>query len=264
MKFNNRNVTISSSVKIGQNVRIGDNTIIYDNVEVSDNTVICNDCIIGEPLQDYYYKDDYKNPRTVIGSNSLIRSHTIIYAGNEIGDNFMCGHRVTIREFTKFGKNNMIGTLGDIQGFAELGDYCRMQCNVHIGQGTKLGNFVFVFPFTVFTNDPHPPSQICEGATIGDFTQVAVHCTILSGISIGRNCLVGANSTVNTDFGEEVIIIGNPAKAIGKTTKIKSKEKGKENQSHYPWMYNFDRNMPWEGQDFKKWALSQQEYEIIL
>ena len=91
MKFNNINVIISPKAKIGKNVRIGDNTTIYDNVEIGDNTIISNNCIIGEPLNDYYFNEEYNNPSTIIGENSLIRSHTIIYAGNVFGENFSCG-----------------------------------------------------------------------------------------------------------------------------------------------------------------------------
>lgn len=83
-KFSGANVRISPTAKIGKNVKIGDNTVIYDNVEIGDNTIICNDCVIGEPLNDYYYQPDtYENPKTIIGANSLIRSHTIIYADNK-------------------------------------------------------------------------------------------------------------------------------------------------------------------------------------
>jgi len=81
MKFNNRNIHISSSAKMGSNVKIGDNTVIYDNVEIGDNTIIANNCVIGEPINDYYHNKDYQNPVTKIGKNSLIRSHAIIYAG---------------------------------------------------------------------------------------------------------------------------------------------------------------------------------------
>ena len=87
MKFNNRNITIGENVTIGKNVKIGDDTIIYDNVIIGDNTIICNNCILGEPLNNYYYSEEYENPPLVIGSNSLIRSHCIFYAGSEFGDN---------------------------------------------------------------------------------------------------------------------------------------------------------------------------------
>jgi len=251
MKFNNRNIFISPNAKIGENVRIGDNTVIYDNVEIGDNTTICNDCIIGEPLNAYYSDKNYKNPITKIGENSLIRSHSILYAGSTFGNNFSCGHRVTIREKVVAGSNLSIGTLCDIQGHVNFGDYCRLHSNVHIGQQSTIGNFVFIYPYVVFTNDPHPPSNICKGPTIGDYTQIAVHSVILPMVEIGQNCLIGANSTVNKNFEDELVIVGAPAKAICSVKEIKSKEK--EGEMHYPWMYNFERGMPWEGIGYYEW-----------
>ena len=88
MKFNNRNVLISSSAKIGDNVKIGDNTVIYDNVIIEDNVTICNDCVIGEPLSSYYSDENYQNTPTLIGKDSMIRSHSIIYANSTFGEGF--------------------------------------------------------------------------------------------------------------------------------------------------------------------------------
>src|SRR5581483_2444818 len=100
MKFNNRNVYISSSARLGVNVKVGDNAAIYDNVEIGDNSIICNDTVIGEPLSAYYTDEKYKNPPTLVGSDCLIRSNSIIYAGCTIGRSFSSGHHVTIRENT--------------------------------------------------------------------------------------------------------------------------------------------------------------------
>ena len=100
MKFNGRNLFISPKAQIGQNVKLGDNCTIYDGVEIGDNTIICNDCVIGEPLNAYYRDPSYVNPPTVIGPDSIVRSHTIIYAACTMGKGFSTGHRVTIRENT--------------------------------------------------------------------------------------------------------------------------------------------------------------------
>jgi UDP-3-O-[3-hydroxymyristoyl] glucosamine N-acyltransferase len=251
MKFNNKNVFISPKAVIGNNVRIGDNTIIYDNVHIEDNSTIANDCVIGEPTNSYYFDALYSNPITKIGSNSLIRSHAIIYAGSTFGKNFSCGHRVTIRENVVAGDFFSVGTLCDIQGYVNFGDYCRLHSNVHIGQQSNIGNFVFIYPYVVFTNDPHPPSNICKGPTIGDYTQIAVHSVILPMVEIGQNCLIGANSTVSMNFENDLVIVGSPAKAVCSIFDIKSKEKIGE--KHYPWMNNFERGMPWEGIGFEKW-----------
>ena len=250
-KFNGKDVCISSSAKIGKNVRIGDRTIVYDNVVIGDNTIICNDCVIGEPLNSYYSEwDEYENPETVIGGNSLIRSHTIIYAGNIIGDYFQTGHRVTVRENTVLGSHCSLGTLDDIQGHSRFGDYCRLHSNVHIGMRSTLGNFVFVYPYVVFTNDPTPPSDICFGPTVGDFSQIATGSVLLPGVKIGKHCLVGAGSSVTKDVPDYQLVLGTPAKVIKDVREIRDRETG---EPHYPWPLRFERNMPWQGLGFEKW-----------
>lgn len=249
-KFSGINVRISPSAKIGNNVKIGDNTIIYDNVEVGDNTIICNDCVIGEPLNDYYSSSDYENPRTVIGANSLIRSHSIIYADNVFGKGLQTGHRVTIREKTRMGISCSVGTLCDIQGHSEFGDYVRMHSNVHIGHCSKIGNYCWIYPYTVFTNDPTPPSEICVGPTVGDYSIVATHCLLLSGVNIGSNCLIGAFSMVTKDVANDSVVVGAPGKVVKNIRDIKDRETG---VAHYPWPYRFGRKMPWDEIGFDNW-----------
>jgi acetyltransferase-like isoleucine patch superfamily enzyme len=248
--FNHRNVSLGQDVKIGQNVKIGDNTRIYDNVKIGDNTIICNNCSVGEPVNDFYYNDKYVNPPTVIGPNSLIRSHTIIYCDSIFGENFATGHRVTIREKSIFGMHCSVGTLSDIQGYVQFGDYCRLHSNVHIGQKSTIGNFVFIYPYVVFTNDPTPPSNVCIGPTVGNYTQIAVGAILFPGIKVGENCLIGAGAVVTEKVKDYSVVVGNPGKVMCDIKDLDSKEKkGK----HYPWMYNFDRGMPWAGIGYDKW-----------
>lgn len=250
-KFNSLNVVISPIAKIGKNVRIGDNTIIYDNVEIGDNTIICNDCIIGEPLSEYYSnKEEYINPVTIIGEDSLIRSHTIIYAGNKIGNHFQTGHRVTVRENTNFGSHCSLGTLDDIQGYSTFGDYCHLHSNVHVGMRSTIGNYVFVYPYVVFTNDPTPPSNICIGPTVGDFSQIATGSILLPGVKIGKHCLIGAGSSVTKDIPDYQLVVGVPAKVVKDVREIIDRQTG---EAHYPWPYRFSRNMPWNGIGFDEW-----------
>ncbi len=257
MKFNKRNIYISPNAQIGKDVKIGDNSSIYDNVIIEDSTVITNDCVIGEPLSGYYSEGDYVNPKTIIGEHSLIRSHTIIYAGSEVGEYFSCGHRVTIREFSKIGKHCRIGTVSDLQGYLQMGDYCWLHSNVHIGQQSKIGNFVFIYPYVVFTNDPTPPSNICVGPTVGDYSQIAVFSVLLPGIKIGQHCLIGAGSIVGKDVPDYQLALGSPAVLKKDVREIKSRETG---EAHYPWPYRFKRGMPWEDTDFDTWVRSKTQF----
>lgn len=250
-KFSSVGVRISPLAKIGKNVKIGDNTIIYDNVLIGDNTIICNDCVIGEPLNEYYgILDDYENPPTVIGANSLIRSHTIIYADNVFGEGFQTGHRVTIREKTIMGEHCSVGTLSDIQGHSTFGNYVRMHSNVHIGQKSQIGSYCWIYPYTVFTNDPTPPSEICVGPTVGDYSIVATHCLLLPGVVIGRHCLIGAFSMVFKNVADYTVAVGSPAKPVKDIREVKDRETG---EAHYPWPLRFERNMPWKEVGYEKW-----------
>lgn len=249
MKFNNRNVTIHDGAVIGKNVKIGDNTVIYENVTIGDNSVVCNDSVIGEPMAAYYTDDTYNNPTCNIGAGSVIRSHTIIYAGCSIGHNFSSGHRITVRENTVIGDNCSIGTLCDIQGDVTIGNYCRLHSNVHISQTSKIGDFVFMYPYSVMTNDPFPPSDDIKGGSIGDYTQVGVHAVVLPGMRIGHNCLIGANAVVSKRIPDYSLAVGDPARVIKDIRDYVVMGKGRP----YPWMKRFSRGMPWQDMGYDVW-----------
>ena len=251
MKFNKRNQNISEKAKIGQNVKIGDNVTIYDYVEISDGSIIANDCVIGEPLNDYYFKgEEYQNPATRIGANSLIRSHTIIYAGSSFGKSFQTGHRVTIRENARFGDFCSVGTLSDIQGHCSVGNYCRLHSNVHIGMKSTIEDYVFIYPYVVLTNDPTPPSENIVGPIVGKFSQIATNSVILPGVEIGEHCLIGAGTVVSKNAEDYSLVVGVPGKKLKDVREIKDRKTG---ESYYPWPNRFKRGMPWESDGFEEW-----------
>lgn len=258
MKFNNKNISIGKNVTIGKNVKIGDDTIIYDNVSIGDNTIVCNNCVLGEPLNNYYISDNYENPPLVIGANSLIRSHCIFYAGSTFGDNLQTGHRVMVRENTKAGVHCSFGSSSDIQGECTIGNYVRLHSLVNIGQGSEIGDYVFISPYTVLTNDPTPPSDTLLGVKVGNYSQITASCVMLPGAVLGEHCMVAAHSTVGGTFEAYSFIGGSPAKKlcdIRKAPIFNAITKKRQ----YPWPYNFSRNMPWDGIGYEEWLNETKE-----
>lgn len=255
-----KNVTINSGCILEDNIFIGDNcyldynVIVHSNVQIGDHSMIGACCILGEYLQDFYMNQINKKHMLTIGKHALIRSGTIIYGQNKIGNNFRTGHRVTIRENSNIGNNVRIGTLSDIQGFCEIQDYVNLHSNVHIGQKSLVKKYVWIFPYVVLTNDPTPPSNELLGVTIDEYAIVSTKSIILPGKHIQRGALVGAASVVTKDVGENKIVVGNPAKEIGDTSIVKNKITG---ENVYPWPYSFDRGMPWEGIGFDNWQRDQ-------
>ena len=178
----------------------------------------------------------------MIGANSYIRSRSTFYEASVFGDALVTGHNVTVREKTIAGKNLQIGTLSDIQGHCSIGDYVRFHSNVHIGQQSKIGNFVWIFPYVVLTNDPHPPSNLLKGVVIEDYVAIATMTTILPAVRVGCGALVGAHPLVSQDVEADTVVVGAPAKFICPTHKIKLQDG--TGRSAYPWTTHFHRGYP--------------------
>lgn len=213
----NGNYLKYNDVTFGSNVIIGHGSIIYPNVVIGDNTFIGPYSTIGEPVGSFYNEDsacvekhDFK--KTIIGPNSVIRSHAIIYEDVEIGEGFQSGHRITIREKSILGINCSVGTLSDIQGSVSIGKYVRLHSNAHIGQHSIIEDYAWIYPYVVLTNDPHPPVYNPKGVTIKKYAVIATSSVILPGIVIGENALVGAHSVVTKNVDAEMLVVGNPAK----------------------------------------------------
>ena len=229
---------IDEKAKIHPGVTIGPYTIIHGNVEVGPDSVIGSHCELGVSSS-----ADGGAP-LILGEDAIIRSHSVFYEGSTFGPGLRTGHRVTVRENTCAGTGFQIGTLGDIQGHCVIGDYVKFHSNVHVGQQTRIEDFVWVFPYVVFTNDPHPPSHVLQGPTIKRFAAIATMTTILPGVTVGEGALVGACSAVTRDVGDHRIMAGNPAKDLGPTSRIKLRD-GSDRPA-YPWTTHFHRGYPEE------------------
>ncbi|HOX31141.1 MAG TPA: hypothetical protein PLB91_02350 [Spirochaetales bacterium] len=246
------NVRIDQRSSIGANTVIGDFSIIHANCHVGSNCNIGPYSTIGEPCSSYYAcPDEYVFPETRIDSGSLIRSHAVIYASVIIGEHFQCGHRVTIREETIIGRHVRIGTLSDIQGYCSIGSYVSLHSSVHVGQKSTIEDFVWIYPYTVLTNDPTPPSATLNGVTVKRFAVIATATTILPGIVVEEDTLVGAHSLVRENVHTGTVVAGVPAKEIATIDKVKDKTTG---ECLYPWRFHFERGMPWEGVGYAVWA----------
>jgi acetyltransferase-like isoleucine patch superfamily enzyme len=229
---------VSPLAHLGKNISVGPFSIIHDHVQIGSGTCIDGYCELG------YTSALAENMPLIIGANSIIRSHSVFYQGSIFGDGLVTGHRVTVREKTKGGKNLQIGTLSDIQGSCEIGDYVRFHSNVFIAQHSHIGNYVWIFPYVVLTNDPHPPSNLMMGVTIEDFAAIATMSIILPGVTVGQGALIAAHSSVSKDVSADTVVGGSPAKFICETNKIVLKDGS--NASAYPWRKHFHRGYPEE------------------
>jgi acetyltransferase-like isoleucine patch superfamily enzyme len=153
-----------------------------------------------------------------IGKDAVINEYVNLY-GCEIGD------------------NTKVGTFVEIQKGAIIGRNCKISSHTFICEGVTIEDNVFVGHNVTFINDLFPRATTDDGQLKGEEDWICIPTLIKSGASIGssatlmcgitvrENAIVGAGSLVTKDVPSDTIVAGNPARIIGK---IESHAKLKE------------------------------------
>ncbi len=115
----------------------------------------------------------------------------------------------------RIGKNCNICSNCFVENDVIIGDNVTVKCGVQIWDGMVVEDNVFIGPNVTFCNDRHPKSRnkdwklepviIKKGASIG------ANATILPGVTIGENAMIGAGSVVTKDVPAHKTFIGNPS-----------------------------------------------------
>lgn len=208
--------------------QIASTAIIYPNVKLGEGAVVGEYVILGEPPRGKAAGE----VETVIGAGAVIRSHTVIYAGNQIGDGFQTGHHVMIREDNQIGHQVSIGTNTVIEHHVTLKDKARVHSNVFIPEYSILYEGAWVGPNVVITNAMYPLAPDAKanliGATLLAGAKVGANCTLLPGVTIGENALIGAGSVVTKDVPAGKVVVGNPAREINDVSNLPYSDSTKE------------------------------------
>lgn len=126
----------------------------------------------------------------------------------------------------EIGDDVKIGPFVEIQKGVRVGNRCKISSHSFLCEGVILEDDVFVGHNVTFTNDRYPratngngqlqteadwaciPTFVKRGASIGS------GATLLCGITIGENALIGAGSVVTRDVPPDTVVVGNPARTV--------------------------------------------------
>lgn len=138
---------------------------------------------------------------------------------NNIGEGTNVWQFCVIFPKAKIGKNCNICANVLIENDVVIGDLVTIKSGVQIWDGIVIENNVFIGPNVTFTNDLYPRSKIYpdkfKTTTIKKGASIGANSTILPGITIGENAMVGAGSVVTKDVPPHTVWFGNPAKLHG-------------------------------------------------
>jgi len=148
----------------------------------------------------------FKHPNAIVESEH-IGQNTKIWAFAHVLPGAVIGEDCNINDLT-FIENEVV-----------IGNRVTVKCGVQIWDGITIEDDVFIGPNVTFTNDPFPRSKhylkqypatlVRKGASIG------ANATILPGITIGMNAMVGAGAVVTKDVPANAIVVGTPARIHG-------------------------------------------------
>lgn len=187
---------------------------VYPNVQLCRGCRIGDYAVIGEPPRG---KEAGELP-TVIGEDSIIRSHTVIYAGNRIGARFQTGHGALIREENEIGDDVSIGSHSVIEHHVWIGNGVRVHSQVFVPEYTRLEDECWLGPNVVVTNALHPRcpkvKECLKGATVERGAKIGAGVVLLPDITIGEMALIGAGAVVVSDVPPGAVMVGNPARQV--------------------------------------------------
>ncbi len=150
-----------------------------------------------------------------------------------ISDDVKLGENVKLSKFINLygctvGDNSKIGAFVEIQKNAHIGNNCKISSHTFICEGVTIEDDVFVGHNVTFINDLYPRATTKDGElqTEADWAcgttliqkgaSIGSSATLLCGITIGRNAIVGAGSVVTKDVPPSTVVAGNPARVLKK------------------------------------------------
>jgi acetyltransferase-like isoleucine patch superfamily enzyme len=143
------------------------------------------------------------------------------------------GHNVIIHAFVNLygcsiGDDTRVGAFVEIQKNARIGRGVKLSSHTFICEGVTIEDDVFVGHNVSFINDKYPrattddgqPQSEADWAVVKTLVKrgasIGTSATILCGVTIGENAVIGAGSVVTHDVADNTIVAGNPARAIRK------------------------------------------------
>ncbi len=196
--------TLDNGVVVGENVKIGENVLIEPFVLIDHDCVIGDNTIIktGAKIRQNVIIGD----SVVIGENAVIGCQGLGLEIDENGEKIRIPHigGVIIGSRSEIGAHDSIvsGTMEPtiIEENCFLDDFDHIAHNCHIGKHTTITGCCSIAGSTV----------------IGEYGYVGSNSTLLNGITLGKNCFVGQAASVQRSFGDDVSLVGSPAREFNR------------------------------------------------
>jgi len=149
----------------------------------------------------------------------------IIGANVQFGRGVVIWNYVVIGDNAKIGDGTCLGSFCDIGKNVTIGKNCNIQAHVTISNECVLGDNVFIAPNSSLLNDKYPKSDFLTSPIVKDNVTIGGGVTILPGVVLGENSVIGGGSVVTKNAPSGKVLMGVPAKVIMNKEAYEAKRK---------------------------------------
>jgi len=232
-----QNVVIEKGARIGQNCVIGHNVVIHSGVVIGNNVTVGDNTVLGKvPYKSKISATTTEKtlPPLVIEDNCVIGAGCILYMGAHLCSDCFVGDLASIREDVEIGEKTVVGRGVSIENKCTIGKRVKIETEAYITAFSTIEDYCFIAPEVTFSNDnflgrTEDRKKYFKGPTLKKGARIGANATILPGITVGEDTVVGAGSVVTHDLEPRKVYVGVPAQYL----KDVPKEELLENQSFY-------------------------------
>jgi acetyltransferase-like isoleucine patch superfamily enzyme len=143
----------------------------------------------------------------------------VIYAGCRIDSKVMVADLASVREDVSIGEMTIIGRGVTVENKVSIGRRCKIESEAYITALSDIGDYCFVSPEVTFTNDnflgrTKERFKYHKGVTMKRGARVGANATVMPGLTIEEDGLVGAGAVVTRDVPARKLVVGVPARVI--------------------------------------------------
>jgi acetyltransferase-like isoleucine patch superfamily enzyme len=214
-------LAIADDVELPEDIAIGANVVLHSGVQIGRGCVIQDGAVVGKPplLAPISRAPRQEGAATILADQAAVGSGAIICAGAAVGNATIVGDHALVREGSQIGPGCRIGHGAAIGWGVQIAASVRVCNNVVLAPGSQVEDGVFIGVNVTSTDhnamgrDPERSTPL-RGVIFRRRCRIGSGVTLLPGVEIGEDAVVGAGAVVTRSVPGGAIVMGAPARVV--------------------------------------------------